>query len=75
MKSMRIRFIWLPVLFLLTASVSGHPGVGIVMDSRGNIFYTDLKQVWKISPEGRKSIAVANVHTHELYLMIKVESK
>jgi hypothetical protein len=38
------------------------------MDSRGNVFYTDLKQVWKISPEGRKPIAVANVHTHELCL-------
>jgi hypothetical protein len=45
-----------------------HPGVGIVMDSRGNVFYTDLKHVWKISPDGKKSIAVSNVHTHELYI-------
>lgn len=47
---------------------AAHPGVGVVVDSRGNIFYTDLKQVWKVDPQGKKSIAVRNVHTHELYL-------
>ena len=45
-----------------------HPGVGIVQDSKGNVFYTDLKQVWRISPDGKKSVVVPNVHTHELYL-------
>ena len=45
-----------------------HPGIGIVMDSKGNVFYTDLTHVWKISPEGNRSMAVKNVHTHELYL-------
>lgn len=39
-----------------------------MVDSRGNVFYTDLAQVWKIDPSGRKSVAVAHVHTHELYL-------
>lgn len=56
---------------LLLASVTllaAHPGVGIVMDSRGNVFYTDLKQVWKIAPDGSKSVAVPGVHTHELVL-------
>lgn len=28
--------------------------------------HTDLVQVWRIAPDGRRSIAVANVHTHEL---------
>lgn len=59
-------------LSLLGASAAApllaHPGVGIVMDARGNVFYTDLKQVWKISPDGRKTVAVPNVHTHELCL-------
>jgi hypothetical protein len=67
-KNMRKRFLYSILFLLLTASVSAHPGIGIVMDSRGNVFYTDLKQVWKISPKGRKSIAAANVHTHELYI-------
>src|SRR5574341_836477 len=62
------RLLGLAIFLLLTPSVSAHPGIGLVMDSRGNVFYTDLKQVWKISPEGKKSIAVHNVHTHELYI-------
>lgn len=55
-------------LLLLFAAVPalGHPGVGIVLDSRGNVFYTDLVHVWRIAPDGSKSIAVRNVHTHEL---------
>jgi len=44
------------------------PGTGMVMDSKGNLYYTDLKQVWMIRPDGTRSIAVANVHTHELYI-------
>jgi len=58
------------VLFLMLAGVAAqaHPGVGIVKDSRGNLFYTDLQQVWKIMPDGKKSVAVPNVHTHELCL-------
>lgn len=65
---MHKRFLWSIIFLMITASVSAHPGIGIVMDSRSNVFYTDLKQVWKISSDGTKSIAVANVHTHELYL-------
>lgn len=45
-----------------------HPGVGIVMDRKGNVYYTDLKQVIKIDPAGKKTIVIQNVHTHELYL-------
>lgn len=56
------------LLGLVGLTASAHPGIGIVQDSRGNIFYTDLKQVWKIAPDGKKSVAVAKVHTHELSL-------
>lgn len=56
------------VLMLAGATAQAHPGVGIVKDSRGNLFYTDTKQVWKIAPDGKKSVAVPNVHTHELCL-------
>jgi len=38
------------------------------MDSKGNVYYTDLAHVWKITPAGKKSIAVRAVHTHELYI-------
>jgi len=46
-----------------------HPGIGIVRDSKGNIYYTDLQQVWKIDPKSlQKIVDVPNVHTHELYM-------
>ncbi len=58
------------ILLFLSGSVNlfAHPGVGIVMDKNGNLFYTDLTHVWMIKPDGSKSIAVPNVHTHELYI-------
>ncbi len=56
-----------PLIVMLSATTAlAHPGWGIVQDSRGNVFFTDTRQVWKITPDGRVSVAVANVHTHEL---------
>ncbi|MCK6616904.1 MAG: hypothetical protein L6Q51_04595 [Cyclobacteriaceae bacterium] len=55
-------------LLLISGSAWAHPGVGIVMDSKGNVFYTDLKHVWKIDIQGKKSVVIKNVHTHELYM-------
>ena len=64
--------IWLGLILLLAlacaAPAAAHPGWGIVQDRRGNIYYTDLAQVWKVAPDGTRTIAVADVHTHELYL-------
>lgn len=60
----------LPLLLLLLAlplrSAWAHPGVGIVRDRHGNVYYTDLVHVWRITRAGQKSIVVRNVHTHEL---------
>jgi hypothetical protein len=56
------------VFILSSLVVLSHPGVGIVEDKKGNIFYTDLVHVWKMGPSGAKSIAVKNVHTHELFI-------
>jgi hypothetical protein len=55
------------ILVLSPLLSTAHPGVGIVKDSKGNIYYTDLHQVWKIT-NGNKTIVVPNVHTHELYI-------
>ncbi|HRI78626.1 MAG TPA: hypothetical protein PLR06_03745 [Cyclobacteriaceae bacterium] len=65
MQSKIIVFVFLLFGFL---HASSHPGIGIVEDSKGNIFYTDLKKVWKIGTDGTKKVVVNNVHTHELYL-------
>jgi hypothetical protein len=56
------------ILLLAEAAAEAHPGVGIVQDSRGNVFFTDLKQVWRITADGRMSVWVPDVHTHELCL-------
>ncbi len=56
------------LLLFCATSARAHPGWGIVVDNHGNVFYTDLKQVWRIGADGRKTVAVPNVHTHELYL-------
>lgn len=55
------------LLLLFPGVAQTHPGVGIVKDSKGNIFYTDLQNVYKLG-NGIKTIAVANVHTHELFI-------
>lgn len=54
------------LLALPMQEARAHPGIGIVRDRQGNVFYTDLVHVWRITPAGHKSIAVPNVHTHEL---------
>lgn len=53
-------------MLLLPSAALAHPGVGIVEDSAGSVFYTDLAQVWRIAPDGTRTIAVPGVHTHEL---------
>jgi hypothetical protein len=55
-------------MFIAPSRADAHPGIGIVRDSRGNLYYTDLKSVWKQTVDGRRSVVVAGVHTHELYL-------
>ena len=64
MKKLLVLGCWLLINFILKA----HPGIGIVKDSKGNIYYTDLKQVWKVSPDGNRSVVVIGVHSHELYI-------
>jgi hypothetical protein len=56
------------LVLLFPLGTWAHPGIGIVKDSKGAIYYTDLKQVWKIAPDGKKHVVVPGVHTHELYI-------
>jgi hypothetical protein len=65
---MRLQYMLIIIFLFICVVAFAHPGVGIVEDSKGNIFYTDLKQVWKIKPNGKKLVVVPNVHTHELYI-------
>lgn len=57
------------LLFLLLASAAplfAHPPVSVVIDARGNVFWSDLSRVWMQAPDGSRRVAVPNVHTHEL---------
>lgn len=53
---------------LLALPLLAHPPVSVVIDAHGNVYYSDLQQVWRVAPDGTKSVAVPNVHTHELYM-------
>jgi hypothetical protein len=50
------------------ALVADQPPVSVVMDSRGFVYYSDLENVWRISPTGARAPAVIGVHTHQLYV-------
>lgn len=65
---MKNRFCLVGFLFTVCTIAQAHPGVGIVMDSKGNVFYTDTEQVWKIDKANKKTLVIPNVHTHELFL-------
>ena len=55
-------------LTLLALRANAHPSVSVVFDSKGNVYFSDLKQVWRVAPNGSQSVVVPNVHTHELYI-------
>ncbi len=56
------------LLITTTWSLQAHPGIGIVKDSKGNLFYTDLSKILKLSVDGKQSVAVPNVHSHEIFM-------
>lgn len=62
------RFLLTFAFCFVAAAAFAHPGWGIVRDAQGNTFFTDLKQVWKLAPDGALTVAVPHVHTHELVL-------
>ncbi len=46
--------------------VIAHPGTGIVVDRQGRIYFTDLKQIWRIDPDGSLTVAAKKMHAHAL---------
>lgn len=68
MSSLPRHFAGIYVFLALLVPAFAHPGIGIVADSKGNVYYTDLKQVWRVAPDGARIVAVPAVHSHELYL-------
>jgi hypothetical protein len=62
------KFVLLAVAVTFSVMVSAHPGIGLVEDSKGNLYYTNLEHVYKIDTTGEVTLVVENVHTHELYI-------
>ncbi len=59
------------ILCGFAAAAIAHPPYGLVVDRRGDIYFSDLETVWRLSADGRLSVfrpAVPNRHVHELAL-------
>lgn len=65
-----LRFVLILAFLAVGASAAmAHPPWGIVVSSTGIVYFTDLETVWKIDPDGKKSVFRAGVggrHVHEL---------
>ena len=56
------------ICVLFTAKAQAHPSWGIVVDRQGQVYFSDLKTIWKIDAQGKLSAfrAEGDIHTHEL---------
>jgi hypothetical protein len=68
MKIRRSGWLSAAVVIGFAGTLGAHPPVSVVMDSRGFVYYSDLENVWRISPTGTRSAVVIGVHTHQLYV-------
>lgn len=53
----------------MSRNAPAHPASGIVLDSAGDIYFSDLETIWKIDTSGKLSVFRAGVsgrHVHEL---------
>ncbi len=53
---------------LAARHASAHPSVSLVMDSRGNLYFSDLRSVRVLRSDGKIEIVLPDVHTHELWV-------
>ncbi len=57
------------LFFLVPQKLEAHPASGIVVDHRGNIYFSDLETVWKADAVGKLSVfrpGLRGRHVHEL---------
>jgi sugar lactone lactonase YvrE len=56
-------------IFSLVARVSAHPAWGIAVDRQGQVYFSDLKTIWKIDRQGKVSTfreGVRGRHVHNI---------
>ena len=56
------------LLSLAAGNAAAHPGTGIVVDTAGRVFFTDLQQIWRIDRDGSLRVVVPGKHCHTLAL-------
>ncbi len=57
------------IVFLFAGTAAAHPATGIVVDRKGQVYFSDLETVWKFDALGKLSIfrsGVSGRHVHEL---------
>jgi len=57
------------VILILTTAALGHPATGIVVDRKGQVYFSDLETIWKLDPNRKLSVfrpGVSGRHVHEL---------
>src|SRR5918997_3763310 len=56
------------ICILSTAKAQAHPAWGIAVDPHGQVYFSDLKTIWKIDAHGKLSVfrAEGDWHTHDL---------
>ena len=58
----------LALCMFLTSDAQAHPAWGIAVDRDGQVYFSDLKTIWKINAQGQLSVfrAGGDRHTHDL---------
>jgi hypothetical protein len=57
------------VLLVVYQRTEAHPASGIAVDTKGNVYFSDLESVWKVDTSGKLSIfrpGIRGRHVHEL---------
>lgn len=70
-SGLRLELILLLIALLFpTSSIVAHPGWGIVIDKRGQIYFSDVNRnlIWKIEKSGKVIQVAANKHSHDLWI-------
>jgi hypothetical protein len=71
MKHSRLT-VWLfsvGLVLLVCMQADAHPASGIVVDTKGNVYFSDLETIWKVDTSGKLTVFRSGIrgrHVHEL---------
>src|SRR5687768_13363065 len=62
-------FFLIAIVFFVPQRADAHPASGIVVDSKGNVYFSDLETIWKVDTSGKLTVLRSGIrgrHVHEL---------